>query len=220
MIEAARIVAEETGAFWTDQLNNEDQLAAYRQLAEEIWLQTEGRSTLSSRVWAQRDRSEGSQKPYGDTMGASASSRWSLPNPRCSRAARPALTRSMELEPASSCRSGARASPTTSSRYRHRMPRPWRFGSHGSRACSPGRRPAQMSSLRSEYLNAWRRPRRRPPVMCRMGEDHGRVSFELLNEPIEPGIVALVGHFRTGPSEERDPARDTGEVCVGNGPRF
>jgi cysteine synthase len=42
MIEAARIVAEETGAFWTDQLNNEDQLAAYRQLAEEIWLQTEG----------------------------------------------------------------------------------------------------------------------------------------------------------------------------------
>jgi cysteine synthase A len=42
MIEAARIIAEETGAFWTDQLNNEDQLAAYRQLAEEIWLQTEG----------------------------------------------------------------------------------------------------------------------------------------------------------------------------------
>ncbi|MFZ0963729.1 MAG: cysteine synthase family protein [Terriglobia bacterium] len=42
MIEAARIVAEKTGAFWTDQMNNRDQLAAYHQLAEEIWTQTGG----------------------------------------------------------------------------------------------------------------------------------------------------------------------------------
>lgn len=42
MIEAARVVAEQTGAFWTDQMNNTDQMAAYRQLAEEIWTQTEG----------------------------------------------------------------------------------------------------------------------------------------------------------------------------------
>ena len=40
MIEAARVIAAETGGFWTDQLNNEDQLAAYRNLAEEIWRQT------------------------------------------------------------------------------------------------------------------------------------------------------------------------------------
>src|SRR5450755_4031012 len=42
MIEAARIIAEETGSFWTDQMNNRDQLAAYHTMAEEIWIQTEG----------------------------------------------------------------------------------------------------------------------------------------------------------------------------------
>jgi cysteine synthase A len=43
MIEAARIVAEETGAFWTDQMQNADQLAAYHAMAEEIWEGTAGR---------------------------------------------------------------------------------------------------------------------------------------------------------------------------------
>jgi cysteine synthase len=43
MIEAARIVAVETGAFQTDQMKNTDQLAAYHQLAAEIWRQTGGR---------------------------------------------------------------------------------------------------------------------------------------------------------------------------------
>jgi cysteine synthase A len=43
MIEAARVVAMETGSFWTDQMNNTDQFAAYRKLAEEIWLQTDRR---------------------------------------------------------------------------------------------------------------------------------------------------------------------------------
>lgn len=42
MIEAARIVAEDSGAFWTDQMKNLDQLAAYHKLAEEIWTQTGG----------------------------------------------------------------------------------------------------------------------------------------------------------------------------------
>jgi len=42
MIEAARIIALDTGSFWTDQMNNTDQFAAYRKLAEEIWLQTNG----------------------------------------------------------------------------------------------------------------------------------------------------------------------------------
>ncbi len=42
MIEAARVIAEQTGAFWTDQLNNKDQLSAYRKMAEEIWIQTGG----------------------------------------------------------------------------------------------------------------------------------------------------------------------------------
>ena len=43
MVEAARTIASETHAFWTDQLKNTDQLAAYHRMAEEIWNQTEGR---------------------------------------------------------------------------------------------------------------------------------------------------------------------------------
>jgi cysteine synthase len=43
MIEAARLITEETGGFWTDQLNNTDQLTAYHEMAEEISVQTGGR---------------------------------------------------------------------------------------------------------------------------------------------------------------------------------
>jgi cysteine synthase len=43
MVEAARGITERTGGFWTDQLKNTDQLAAYHTLAEEIWAQTDGR---------------------------------------------------------------------------------------------------------------------------------------------------------------------------------
>jgi len=43
MIEQARLITEETRGFWTDQLNNRDQLAAYRIMADEIWTQTGGR---------------------------------------------------------------------------------------------------------------------------------------------------------------------------------
>ena len=42
MIEAARIIAEKSGSFWTDQLNNKDQIPAYHKMAEEIWSQTDG----------------------------------------------------------------------------------------------------------------------------------------------------------------------------------
>ncbi len=42
MIEAARAITEETGAFWTDQLANADQLPAYHRMGEEIWKQTGG----------------------------------------------------------------------------------------------------------------------------------------------------------------------------------
>jgi cysteine synthase A len=42
MVEAARVIARRPGSFWTDQLNNEDQLAAYHAMAEEIWTQTDG----------------------------------------------------------------------------------------------------------------------------------------------------------------------------------
>jgi cysteine synthase len=43
MVEAARVIAAASGSFWTDQLNNRNQLAAYRKLAEEIWIGTDGR---------------------------------------------------------------------------------------------------------------------------------------------------------------------------------
>lgn len=43
MIEAARVITLETKGFWTDQLNNRDQISAYRTMADEIWAQTDGR---------------------------------------------------------------------------------------------------------------------------------------------------------------------------------
>jgi cysteine synthase A len=43
MVAAAREIAARTGAFWTDQLNNTDQLAAYHAMADEIRAQADGR---------------------------------------------------------------------------------------------------------------------------------------------------------------------------------
>ncbi|MEE1656612.1 cysteine synthase family protein [Microvirga sp. CF3062] len=43
MIEQARIFAEAKGSFWTDQMKNRDQLAAYHCMADEIREQTGGR---------------------------------------------------------------------------------------------------------------------------------------------------------------------------------
>jgi cysteine synthase A len=42
MIETARKLAAAPGSYWTDQLNNTDQLASYERMAEEIWEQTHG----------------------------------------------------------------------------------------------------------------------------------------------------------------------------------
>ena len=42
MIEAARRLSLEPGAFWTDQLNNHDSIEGYHALGEEIWSQTQG----------------------------------------------------------------------------------------------------------------------------------------------------------------------------------
>jgi cysteine synthase A len=43
MIEAARALAVAQGAYWTNQLSNQDQIAAYHKMAGEIWRQTNGR---------------------------------------------------------------------------------------------------------------------------------------------------------------------------------
>ncbi len=42
MIETARRLAAAPGCYWTDQLNNTDQLASYERMGEEIWEQTNG----------------------------------------------------------------------------------------------------------------------------------------------------------------------------------
>lgn len=42
MIAAADAIAAETGGFWTDQMNNRDQLPAYHRMAAEIWDDTGG----------------------------------------------------------------------------------------------------------------------------------------------------------------------------------
>lgn len=43
MVDAAAVLAKEPGTFWTDQLQNTDQITAYHAMAEEIWDQTGGR---------------------------------------------------------------------------------------------------------------------------------------------------------------------------------
>ena len=43
MIEAARALSREPHTYWIDQLNNQDSIAGYHALGEEIWSQTEGR---------------------------------------------------------------------------------------------------------------------------------------------------------------------------------
>jgi cysteine synthase A len=42
MIEAARRLSQEPRTYWTDQLNNQDSIAGYYALGEEIWSQTKG----------------------------------------------------------------------------------------------------------------------------------------------------------------------------------
>lgn len=43
MIETARGLASAPGSYWTDQLNNADQLSSYERMGEEIWEQAGGR---------------------------------------------------------------------------------------------------------------------------------------------------------------------------------
>jgi cysteine synthase len=43
MIEAARVLSREPHTYWTDQLNNQDSIAGYYPLGEEIWSQTGGK---------------------------------------------------------------------------------------------------------------------------------------------------------------------------------
>jgi cysteine synthase A len=43
MIDVARRLSREPGTYWSDQLNNQDSIAGYYPMGEEIWTQTEGK---------------------------------------------------------------------------------------------------------------------------------------------------------------------------------
>lgn len=66
MIEAAAAIAAETGAYWTDQLRNADQLPAYHRMGEEIWQQTHGRVD----AFVQAVGSSGSLRGTTEALGA------------------------------------------------------------------------------------------------------------------------------------------------------
>ncbi len=106
MIEAARVVAADTGGFWTDQMNDGDQLAAYHDMVEETWLQTGGRIDGFVQAVGAAASLRASQKPYAAEMKRSKSSLRSPPNPRFCLAAEREHIRSMGTAPALSCRSG------------------------------------------------------------------------------------------------------------------
>lgn len=66
MIEAAEVLARAPGAFWTDQLNNTDQLEAYHRMGDEIWEQTEG----GVRVFVQCVGTAASVRGVGEALRA------------------------------------------------------------------------------------------------------------------------------------------------------
>ena len=94
MIEAARVVAADTGALLdrSDEQHGSDG-GLSRDGRRNLGCRPEDRSTGSSRASAPPRRFAVSGKAYADTMNGSASSPSSLRNRRCCRVARPALTR-------------------------------------------------------------------------------------------------------------------------------
>ena len=134
MVEAARIITDQTGGFWTDQLNNHDQLAAYHKLAEEIWLQTGGEidgfvqsvgtaASLRGTAEGLRRHNERVRIVAVDPL-----------NPRFYRAASQALTRLTESERVSWCRSGRKASPIRLNRFPRKRLWAWHSGWPAKRA--------------------------------------------------------------------------------------
>jgi cysteine synthase len=148
MVEAARLLTEKTGGFWTNQLNNTDQLAAYHALAEEIWSQTGGRvdGFVQSVGTAASLRGTAEGLRARDAAIRIVASR--PRNRRCCRAARPVRTRSTASAPASSFPSGTTASLTRSTRSRRKRRLRWRCGSRATRGCSQGRPRARTWSVR------------------------------------------------------------------------
>ena len=156
MIEAARIVARETGSFWTDQMNNRDQIAAYHAMAEEIWTQTDGQidgfvqsvgtaASLRGIAEALRRRNDRIRVLAVEPAESPVLS-----------GGRTGAHKIDGIGAASSCRSGGRISPIGSSGSRRKRQRPWRFGWRGRKGFSPAHQRAPMSLPRSDWPKAWR----------------------------------------------------------------
>ena len=138
MVEAARIIAEETGSFWTDQLKNTDQLTAYGKLAEEIWTQTEGRVDGFVQSVGTAASLRGTAEGLRRHREESESLPWSPRSLRSCRAVSRALTRSTASGRALSCRSGGPKSPIRLSVCRRRKPGPWPCGWHSEEGLFAG----------------------------------------------------------------------------------
>ena len=145
MVEAARIIAAETGSFWTDQLNNKDQLAAYHKMAEEIWIQTEGKidafvqsvgTAASLRGIAEALRRHNKQIRIVAVE----------PSESPVLSASQALIKLTVSERVLWCRSGRRASPIRLNGFPRKRRWPWPIGWPGRKASLRGLPRAPMSS--------------------------------------------------------------------------
>jgi len=112
MIEAARVIAEKTGAFWTDQMRNKDQIAGYHKMAEEIWTQTGGKIDGFVQSVGTSGSLRGTSESLRRLRKRFESWPWSRRNPRCCRGASRARIKLMGLEQGLSYRSGRRRPPT------------------------------------------------------------------------------------------------------------
>lgn len=145
MVETARVITERVGGFWTDQLRNTDQLAAYHTLAEEIIEQADGRidafvqsggTAASLRGIAERLRRHDPRITIVAVEPAESAVHSAAPVGR---------TRSTASARASSCPRGMTGSPTGSSWSPPRKRPRWLSGSHARRRCLRAPRPARMS---------------------------------------------------------------------------
>ena len=114
MVEAARIITEQTGGFWTDQLKNTDQLVAYHTLADEIWTQTDKKidGFVQSVGTAASLRGTARQRGCDNVAGRSRSLPWNQRNRPCFREARRGRTRLTGSGRDLWCRSGGMTSAT------------------------------------------------------------------------------------------------------------
>ncbi len=147
MIEAARELSQEPHTYWTDQLNNQDSIAGYHALGEEIWSQTKGEIDAFVHCGGHgglpargRHRAEAPQTGHQDRRRRTRG----IPGV----AGRPgrARTRSKESGSATCLHSGSRRWWTRSWRSRRTPRRTWRGASHGRRRSSRGRLPERTSA--------------------------------------------------------------------------